>query len=392
MAKTKEEVLAALQSIMDEAGENNLTDDQYKRYEDLEKELVGIERTTEVQKRNAAYNSVRTPALVTGAQAKQDDTLDRAFNHYLRTGQSNSDITELRAQSVGTASAGGYTVPDGFRNKLVERMKAFGGVANVAETITTSSGNPLEWPTLDDTSASNAAIVAENAAATVGADLAFGTATLGAYKYMSVGASNAPLKVSVELLQDSAFDVESLVARKLGERIARAAAPHFVSGSGTGQPKGIITGKTPVELGTALNYANLVTAVHSLDPAYRENAVWVLNDATLAMIHGLVDLNGRPLLNTSTDGVSGKPAMSLLGYPIVIDQAFGTYAPADDDPAVGVFGDVREGYVIRRVRDLQVVVDPYSFAINGQVGFTAWERLDATIQNPNAYITFSGAA
>ena len=392
MAKTKEEVLAALQSIMDEAGENNnLTDDQCSRYEALEVELRSIEKSDEIQKRNAAYNSVRTPALVTGSVAKQDDALNRAFNHYLRTGQANQDITELRAQSVGTASAGGYTVPDGFRNKLVERMKAFGGVANVAETITTSSGNPLEWPTLDDT-ANVGAIVAENAAPASGADLAFGTATLGAYKYMSVGASNAPLKVSVELLQDSAFDVESLVARKLGERIARAAAPHFVSGSGTGQPKGIITGKTPVELGTALNYANLITAVHSLDPAYRENAVWVLNDATLALIHGLVDGNGRPLLNTSTDGVSGKPSMSLLGYPIVIDQAFSTYAAADDDPAVGVFGDVREGYVIRRVRDLQVVVDPYSFAINGQVGFTAWERLDATIQNPNAYITFSGAA
>lgn len=390
MAKTKDEVLAALQSIMDEAGESNvLTDDQCSRYEQLETELKSIEKSDEIQKRNAAYNSVRTPALVTGSIAKQDDTLDRAFNHYLRTGRENQDVVQLRAQSEGTASAGGFTVPDGFRNKLVDRMKAFGGIANVSETVTTSTGNPLEWPTIDDT-ANSGAIVAENGAPASGADLVFGTATLGAYKYMSVGASNAPLKVSVELLQDSAFDVESLVARKLGERIARAAAPHFVSGTGSGQPKGIITGKTVVE--AALTYAGLVSVIHSLDPAYRENAVFAMNDATLAQVHSLVDGNGRPLLNTSTDGVSGRPAMSLLGYPIVIDQAFGTYVAGDADPAVGVFGDLREGYVIRRVRDLQVVVDPYSFAINGQVGFTAWERLDATQQNPNSYVAFAGDA
>lgn len=388
---TVEETQAALDDVAAKIEGGDSSDETLNRYEELEGELQRAKKADEILKRNAAYKSVSTPAIVTGTKSQEDDTLERAFNHYLRTGKENQDITELRAQSVGTDTAGGYTVPQGFRNKLVERMKAFGGIANVAETINTSDGRPLEWPTIDDTS-NTGAIVAENGTPASGADLVFGTATLGAYKYMSVGASNAPLKVSVELLQDSAFDVESLVARKLGERIARAAAPHFVSGTGSGQPKGIITGKTPVELATALSYANLLTVVHSLDPAYRENAVWAFNDATLALIHGIVDGNGRPILNTSTDGIAGRPAMSILGYPVVIDQAFSTYAAADDDPAVGVFGDIREGYVIRRVRDLQLVVDPYSFAINGQVGFTAWERLDATQQNPNAYVTFSGAA
>lgn len=390
---TVEELLAALQAIIDEAAASNeggaLNEEQVARYEELEGKLKAARKNEEIQKRNAAYNTVATPALHTSG-AKKDDTLERAFSAYLRTGQVNADLTELRAQSVGTATAGGFTVPDGFREKLVERMVAFGGIANEAETLNTSTGGPLEWPTLDDTG-NLGEIVPENGTPAAGADMVFGTATLGAYKYMSVGAGGQPLKVSVELLQDSAFDVEGLVARKLGERIARRAAPHLVSGTGSGQPRGIITGKVPVEVAT-LSYATLLRIVHSLDPAYRESAKWAMNDATLELIHGIVDGNGRPILNTSTDGVAGRPAMTILGYPIVIDQAFATFSGGSDSPAVGVFGDIREGYVVRRVRDLQMVVDPYTYAISGQVAFTAWERMDATIQNPNSYVTFSGAA
>lgn len=388
---TVEEILAAMQAVIDAASGRSLTEEEEARYEELEGQLQRARSTAEIQKRQAAYNTpVTAPLLTTGQQSQKDDTLDRAFTHFLRTGQPNSDLIELRAQSEGTGTAGGYLVPDGFRDKLVERRKAFGGLANVVEEITTTSGNPLEWPTIDDT-ANTGAIVAENGAPAGGADLVFGTATLGAYKYMSVGAGGLPLKVSVELLQDSAFDVESLVARKLGERIARAQAPHFVTGTGTGQPKGIVTGKTATVAAT-LTYSTINSIIHSLDPAYRENAVWAMNDSTLALFEGVVDSTGRPILRSANpDGTPGSGVTSILGYPVVIDQAFATYAPGPSTAVGGVFGDLREGYVIRRVRDLQLVVDPYSYAVNGQVAFTAWERADGTQQNPNAYVAFAGA-
>lgn len=394
---TVEEIIAAMQAIIDEAtaseaaGGPGLTDENAERYEELEGKLARARKAEEIQKRHAALTSPAPGSAVRTAR-KSEDTLERAFAHYLRTGQENADIQELRAQSIGTDSAGGYTVPQGFRDKLTERMKAFGGIANVAETISTSDGRPLEWPTLDDTG-NTAQIVAENTAPSAnGADMVFGTRTLGAFKFVATGASNVPLKVSVELLQDSAFDVEALVARKLGERIARAEAPYLVSGTGTGQPKGIAHGLTPIELGTALSYANLLSVVHAVDPAYRENARWAFNDATLALIRGIVDDNGRPLLVDALNGIENSPGgTTLLGYPVTVDQAFPTYDPADDDLNMGVFGDLREGYVIRRVRDVVVFVNPYTSAVNGQVEFHAWARMDAAQQNTNAYVAFSGA-
>lgn len=259
------------------------------------------------------------------AAPKEGDTLERAFDAYLRTGQPNSDITELRdGQTAGTTTSGGYMVPTTLLNKITDRMKAFGGVANAVETIVTSTGEPLTWPTLDDTS--NVGVIAAEASdpASGGADLVFGEKTLGSYKYVAPGASQLPLRVSLELLQDAAFDVQSLVVNKLTQRIARAQAAHWVNGTGSSQPYGISTGTAATAIaGATPTYAELVSIVHSVDPAYRDQAVWTFNDKTLSLIETLVDGNGRPLLNSSIDGINvGRSNQRLLGYPVVVDQAW----------------------------------------------------------------------
>jgi HK97 family phage major capsid protein len=386
---TVEEILAALQAIMDEAAaspDQNLTDQQVARYEELEGQLKTRQKTEELQKRNAAYNTNVTRPLVNVGTEKKDDTLERAFNHYLRTGQQNADIVELRAQSVGTDSAGGYAVPDVLRDKIVERLKAFGGLAGAVEEITTTGGEVMRWPTLDDTANSGVIAAEGTAPASGGADLVFGEKTLGAFKYVAPGAGQLPLRVSVELLQDAAFDIEGLVSRKLGERIGRKQAVDWVSGAGTTLPFGITTGTSGTAFTSAgITYAELVAAVHEIDPEYRANAKWSFNDATLAKIESLVDTTGRPLLNTYTDGIAvGPQNQSLLGYPVVIDQAFATYTDGGTNKW-GVFGDLNQAYVIRRVKDLTLIVNPYSRANEGQVEYTLWARADGTVQDPNAY-------
>lgn len=388
---TVEEILTAMRAIIDGATaedgtERDLTEDEAKRYEALEVSLASARRTSELRARQKAYDTPVNHVTNVRLGGKREDTLERAFEHYLRTGQQNQDITELRAQSVGTDSAGGYLVPDVMRDKIVERLKAFGGLAGAVEEITTSGGETLRWPTLDDTA--NAGVIAAEgtAPASGGADLVFGEKTLGAFKYVAPGASNLPLRVSLELLQDSHFDIQGLVTRKLGERIARAQAVHWVTGNGTTEPFGIDTGTSGTAFTSAgITYAELVAAVHEIDPAYRVNAKWSFNDATMAKIESIVDGNGRPILNTSTDGIAGGPNNArLLGYPVVIDQAFPTYTDGGTNKW-GVFGDLKAGYVIRRVKDLTLIVNPYSRANEGQVEYTLWARADGTVQDTNAY-------
>ena len=389
--RTIDEIVAALQAIMDGSEGRSLTDDEVTSYEALEAELTNVRRTNELRARNVAYNTPVNTHVHVGIP-RQDDGLERAYDAYLRTGMPNADITGLRvtnAQGEGTGAGGGYLVPPGFRTKIVERMVSFGGLAAEVESFSTTTGNNLEYPTLDDT-ANSGGITAESAAITSGADLVFGTVALGAYKYTSAGAgSNLQLRVPVELLQDAAFDVQGLVSRAMGTRIARGQAAHWVTGTGVGQPKGLVaaslTADRDLDTADTPDYEDLVETQDLLDAAYDQNAKWVMRKNTWAQLRLVVDGNGRPLLQDSTTGITGLPERRLLGAPVILDEAMPLLSSAADTFAIA-YGDFREAYVIRRVSNIVVVVNPYSRAANGEVEYTAWERADGNIQNRNAYI------
>ena len=389
---TLEELLEAMRALIDAATAEDrpMTEEEAERYEALERQVQAVRRSDEIRARQTAYETPRGHA---GTHATDRDAHDarlrmEAFDRYLRTGDPGI-AAEFRAQSEGVGSEGGFLVPTEFRQKIIERMVAFGGFAELAETITTSTGAPIEWPTLDDT-ANVGGITPEGAAFVDGADLVFGTASIGAYKYTSTGAgTTTPLRVSVELLQDSAFDVQALVSRALGTRIARAQAAHWATGTGVGQPQGILTptADETVDVADTIDYDDLLDLESRLDPAYEDGARWVMSKGTWAVIRGIVDGDTRPLIfDSAASGVGRAPEKMLLGYPVTIDQQMTTFGAATGPSNNLALGNFREAYLIRRVANLTVFVNPYSRANNGQVEFTAWERADGLIQNRNAYV------
>ncbi len=380
-----EEILAQLKAIVDgaEAAERALTDEEVTEYEALEADLVRARKSAEIVKRTAAYGTVVSPRVNFGTKDVDDHV--RAFDTYLRSGDKAS-MAQYRAQSESVGSAGGFLVPVQFQNKLTEHLKAFGGLMAASENITTADGAPLYWLTNDDVLSTEAEITAENALWSTGADQAFGVRTLNAFKYTSVGASTLPLKVSYELLQDSAFDIQSFIARKFAERIARKVAVDLISGSGVSEPQGIISTQgaltnSAVTLAAATpTYSELVSIIHSLDPAYRSGASWLFNDDTMARIEKVLDTTGRPLMwNTNMDMAGGEGRV-LLGYPIVIDQAMPTIASGSNKGIV--FGNLRDAYIVRQVKGFTMVVLNELYAQNGQVGFMGWQRLDGMVQDP----------
>src|SRR5690606_7379133 len=175
---------------------------------------------------------------------------EAAFGRFVRGGldqlapEERSLMFEHRAQAEGTPSAGGYLVPPGYRAVMTDSMKAFGGLLNLANVVTTATGNPLQWPTTDTTS-HKGAILAENTQIAE-QDITFGTRTLGAYTYTS-----KLVRVSLQLLQDSAFDLDSWLPRKLGERIGRAVADDLILGDDSGKPEGILHNVTTSASGVA---------------------------------------------------------------------------------------------------------------------------------------------
>jgi HK97 family phage major capsid protein/HK97 family phage prohead protease len=372
-----------------DAMQEALDNEDTETFAKLEADLAKSKAITEARARLEEYRKPVMPAVIR-ATPKGDAGMDFAFDQYLRTGQPNHDLTF--AQTVGSTTGGGYTVPDTFLAKLVERRVAFGGFMNEAWNITTATGAPLTFPVLTPPVYTEADIAAEGAASAAGADVVFPSeVTLGAYKYTSTGTGNVPLKVSVELLQDSEFDIGAMVSRILGERIARKQAYDLCNGSGSGAPKGIAYGTAGTVEADPTGFAAFSNLVHALDPAYRVGAKWIMNDTTAKTIEQLLDgasgTSGRPMLVNALQGIEG-PSNNyfLLGYPVVIDQAMPTWA-ADD--VIGVaFGNWKQAYVVRHVRDVQILVNPYGTV--GYVQYDAWARMDGQVVDAYAYVTGEG--
>src|SRR6185369_179423 len=174
------------------------------KYEELEGERTALIAKGEVRKRHQVYSSVNAPAVITSTP-KGEDGEAYAFEQYLRTGQPNADLRF--AQTEGSASAGGYAVPDGTLDEVVVKRTAYGGLLNAARQLTTPTGNDLHipvWPAMAYTAAD---IAAEGAASAAGADVVLAEVTLGAFRYVATGTGNVPLKISYELLQDSTFPI-----------------------------------------------------------------------------------------------------------------------------------------------------------------------------------------
>lgn len=382
----------------------SLTEEQAARYEALEAQLVVARKSEEIAKRHAAHMSVSGPTASGIKVVESVDEATRNFDGYLRSGGKIDPELIKRAQNEASGPAGGYFVPDTFRDKLVERQKAFGGLMNAAENITTATGAPLLWMLNDDVLDTEAGIVAEGAANTFGADFVFSRNALNAFKYDTAGATASSgndtakwLRVSWELLQDSTYDLQPFIARKFAERIQRKLAKDLINGTGVNEPVGIIStmgglansGITLASATAGPTYPELVQIEHSLDIAYRDGAKWLMNDKTVSLIEQQVDLNGRPLIWNAGEALSSstRSNKTLLGYPVVVDNAMPDMLTGSTKGIV--FGDLAQAYVVRTVKDFTLVTANELFAGTGQVGFLGWGRYDGMVQDPNAavYVT-----
>lgn len=391
-----EELIAALKALISKAEEEDrpLTKEEETEARSLQDRIDSWESTLQLRSLVNAYETpVRRDVHVHVATADDVAPELRSMIHYMKTGTFDDHDMDTRALTKGTASAGGYLVPTTTQTKIIERLKAFGGLADQAETITTDSGETIAWATEDDT-ANTAEIVAEGgAAASAGADKVFGQATLGAYKYEATGASNLPMKVSWELLEDSPISLEDHIADNFARRIARKFSVDICVGTGTGQPQGIVTPQTPFDEiasnSAGPTYAELVGAVAALDSEYEMNAKWLMNPATWwGLVTKLLDGADRPLLQPNAQSGAGTEiSKQILGHEVILDP--GMPVIGDQSKSI-VFGDLRQSYIIRRVNGFHLLRLNELYAVNGFVGFLGWARMDGRVQNLNSYVVLAG--
>jgi len=312
------------------------------------------------------------------------------FNKWLRGGDRSLSAAEWQAvrntMSTTTDSEGGYTVPTETAANILEALKAYGGMREVANIIQTADGAAMQWGTSDGT-AEEGELVAQNTAA-ADADPDFGTVGLDVYKF-----SSKVVTVPIELLQDSAANLEGFIQSRLETRLGRITNKYFTTGTGTNQPRGIVTAASSGKVGAtgqtgSVLYEDLVDLEHAVDPAYRQmgNCRWMMNDDSIKIVRKLKDDYGRPLWLPSYDaGVRGGQPQELAGYPITTNQNVATMAA---NAKSILFGDFKH-YTIRDVMAFTLFrFTDSAYAKKGQVGFLAWMRSGGNFTDVGGAVKF----
>ncbi len=322
---------------------------------------------------NAAYEAAFS-RWAGACETPEDLQLMRA--HVMQSGQPAFGI---RAAQSTTTGAGGYTIPEGFMADWEVAQLAHGPIRDAVTVFRTATGNHLPWPTVNDTS-NKGAILGENLQDGE-QDFTDAEITFDAYKYTS-----KIIRVSIELLQDSAFNLPSFLGETLGTRIARITNQHFTTGTGSSQPNGIATAATlgyTASANDAITYDDLIELEHSVDPAYRARGAFMFHDNVLKALRKLKDNDGRPLWQA---GLTVGAPDSLNGRPYSVNQEMPTLAAGAKSV---LFGDLKK-YKIRDVLGITLTRMVERYADFHQVAWVAISRHDGNLldagTNPVKYL------
>ena len=118
---------------------------------------------------------------------------------------------------------------------------------------------------------------------------------------------------------------EAVFVNSVSEAMVKAQEKAFITGSGSGQPKGVLTEAVAdgqnIDLAANADptYQTLVDAEAAIPLAYENGAVWNMTKKTFMKFVGMVDANKQPIARVNY-GIDGKPERTLLGRRVVLND------------------------------------------------------------------------
>lgn len=285
---------------------------------------------------------------------------------------------EKRAQSVGTGTAGGYTVPEGFAGRIVEYMVMVSNLMNWANIIRTGTGNDIPFPINDDNSNTGELISENSDLSSSSADLVFSVYTMKAYKM-----SSKLIKVSAELLQDNGVNLVDYLAKRLAIRVGKVANTYYTTGTGSAQPKGFLQTRGKVTASTStFTLAEVAELQDSIDPMYRQGSkvAFSMHSNILSEIKALALASDKPGSVWAPSYRDGDPDR-ILGRPYFFNQAMSSTSATGDK--IIAYGDW-EKFNIRIVNDFVLKRLDERYAEYDQSAFFGLMRTDSFLEDTTA--------
>ncbi|ENI4752086.1 phage major capsid protein [Listeria innocua] len=385
MRNKRKKLIETMDGFLDTHKTKNgtLSAEDDKTYKTMEDEIT--ELTNEIhrmERREAIEAELEKPVSKPIIENPMNGRLD---NSEIKTGRAadyykTAMLSALRSNfrnvsnvlQEGVDADGGYLVPEEYDSRLIDGLEEENIIRKLGHRITTSGERKINIAATKPA----AAWIDEGEALTF-SDATFSQINLDAHKL------HVAVKVTEELLYDNAFQLENYIIKEFYKALANAEEDAFINGDGTGKPLGILAASGGAEVGVTAASATAITAdevinlVYSLKRPYRKNAVFILNDQTIAALRKLKDGNGAYMWQAAL--VAGEPD-KLLGYPVYTSA----YMPTIEAGAKTIiFGDLsyynigdRGSRSFAELREL--------FAGNGMVGFVAKERVDGKLVLPEA--------
>lgn len=379
-AKLWNDTKAFLDSHRD--GDGMVSAEDNATYEKMEADVVALGKEIERLERQAAIDReldqptasplVSAPIARTPEQKAGHASVEykKAFWNQMR-GRSSYEIRN--ALQVGELSEGGYTVPDEFDKQLIEGLEDENIMRGLVHIIRTGSGEHK----IPIVASHGTGSWVEEEQQIPESDDAFSHVTLTAHKFATM------IRISRELLNDSAFDLAAYISHEFVRRAGAAEEQAILTGDGSHKPIVLLHDTLGAQVGvttasaTAITADELIDMQHSLKSGYRRKAVWIMNDATISAIRKLKDGQGQYIWQPGIK--EGAPDM-LFNQRVLMSNYMPLIATGNK---VILYGDFsyywlaeREGRTLERLNELYVVTD--------QVGFKMTERLDGRLILPEA--------
>ena len=300
---------------------------------------------------------------------KDDNDID-PFKKFLMPKHTQA-VRASKALEAGTDSEGGYVVPEEWRSEIVKPLTDMSFLRNAGARVIRIPGNAgdtVYFPTLTN---STAAILTAEEGAYSEVDASFGQLAFTPYKYTRV------TKVTEELANRNNVNLWSeVLAPDIANAFVLAENSAMTTGTGSSQPAGVVTGagtgKTTASA-TAITGDEIIDLYHSLDYKYRSNAVWMMNDAILAVVRKLKDGNSQYLWQPGL--AAGQPD-TILGRPVITNNSMASAVTTGQKTIL--FGDMSYYWIVDW-EDMTMDVNPYLYMANGYIGYFARKAFDAKV-------------
>lgn len=369
----------------------------FKRVNEIH-DLIATEERVAAEERALNSVSEKRAELQTAngdVKSQSEEVRKKAFNKLLRYGKNELSSEEVRALSVGTDAAGGYTVaPTDFQARVIEAAQNSTFMLGLIDVITMGAAKKVQMPKLT-ADPDDADWVGEITAVTEDTGLAFGNFEL------DPNPASKLVKISETLLRDSAIDIEGLIARKLGYRFGVTLEKGFLTGDGSGKPDGVFTtagistardlqlptgNATDILSSVAGTVDTFVKAKFRIKEGYHAGLVWLMNRLIFEKVALFKDSDNNYIL---TPAIIAGENDRIRGVAVKLSE----YAPStvSANSYVALLGNFKN-YMATVVQPFRIQRLNELYAATNQVGFIGRMEADGACANEEAFIRIKASA